>query len=196
MRNILVNGIPALDDPELVPEAENEPQPDTQPESESESEPEPESRTQFPATTSQRVHSPTRRKFPNKPRRRKTGKSGRHGKYAQWSLHTELEYLLDKDIDVADHRWGFIICFDSKTFHQGIAKLDEHKQQLINDKYTQAKLEWKCNGCSEHTVEKAKQFVQCDQCDKWYHGICSGIDLNETDVENIAWSCQNCIDET
>jgi hypothetical protein len=82
MRNILVNGIPALDD--LKPlEAEDQPQPDPQPESESESEPKPEPRTPFPATTSQRVHSPTRRKFPNKPRRKKTEKIGCHGKYAE-----------------------------------------------------------------------------------------------------------------
>jgi hypothetical protein len=73
MGNILVNGIPALDGPEIVPEANNQPQPDSKPESEP--------RTQFPATTSQRVHSPTRHKFPNKSRRRKTGKSGCHGNF-------------------------------------------------------------------------------------------------------------------
>jgi hypothetical protein len=179
MRNILENG--GDTDATIAPSA---------PSAESSSQ---QRRTQFPVTTLRRAHSPMRQQFAAKPKRRKTGKAGRHGKYADWSLDKLLKKMLDENIDIDDFGWGFIICYDKKVFERSIAKLG-NQQQLAREKYEEAKLNWTCSGCSEHTFEKAKsQYISCTQCEDWYHGLCSGMDLQGLDVENITWNCQKCV---
>jgi hypothetical protein len=149
------------------------------------------SRTQFPVTTRKRIHSPVTQ-FPPKPKRRKTGKSGRNGKYAVWSMDSLLEKYVDKEVN-EEYGWAYLACYDSKDIMEGADKLEGHKKEMAKEKYELAKEVWSCNGCSELTIEKVNShFVKCDHCDFWYHGLCCDIDINQEDIESVIWDCLRC----
>jgi hypothetical protein len=177
VRNILANGND--NDTSTLPEPVPGPSQSTQ------------NGTQFPKTTNNRAHLPVS-KFPRKQKRRKLNDKRN---WTDWGLERLLDQMVDEDIE--EFEWGFIVCSDSKTFMQAAAKLGKEKQETALSKFEQAKIRWKCNGCSDLDIEKARsQYVQCDHCEMWYHGMCTDFDVNDEALADTDWFCKDCIPPT
>jgi hypothetical protein len=172
LRNILVNGNDADTPIELEPVASRSTQ----------------NGTQFPKTISKRTHS-FGYAFARKQKRRKPPKG--KSNWEDWGLERLLDQMVDEDVE--EYEWGFIVCSDSKTFMQAVAKLGKEKQETALVKFELAKLRWKCNGCFELDIQKARsEYIQCDSCDLWYHGACTDRDLSDESLADIDWFCKDC----
>uniref|UniRef100_A0A182NZC7 PHD-type domain-containing protein n=1 Tax=Anopheles epiroticus TaxID=199890 RepID=A0A182NZC7_9DIPT len=51
-----------------------------------------------------------------------------------------------------------------------------------------------CKACGDKA--KDDRYVQCDECDDWWHFSCAGVTSSIESMQACAWLCEKCIAET
>lgn len=58
-------------------------------------------------------------------------------------------------------------------------------------RYSSSSSSWYCPSCK--TSDNSKPSIGCDECDRWYHWQCVGINIPPKDEDS--WFCPQCIEK-
>jgi hypothetical protein len=84
------------------------------------------------------------------------------------------------------------VYFPSDPADARAALLSKRSVRALAFRRRQTREETKCPVCREE--DNGDEQVQCDECQRWYHAFCIGVDdLSELGREDEPWYCRECL---
>ena len=128
------------------------------------------------------------------PRKKKKNTKPKRGKdFMKDKDAKDLKDLLE--IPIKEFFWCFEVCKGYEHFTSKAINLEPKVRGKLFKMFKEAKSHWKCQKCETHSVELANtQFIYCDNCNDIFHGACVGKDLEDEEVLDAEYRCENCSD--